>query len=122
MFLASSASPSPLHCRVPCPPTQPPFLLLPLAFSCSDVSWIKSLDSSVSPSPLNHRAPCTPAEPTSLPPPSPNPSDVSGLKGLRCLTAVGWIFSIFCTYTGFALMMASVVWSTRLFTKIRRAW
>jgi hypothetical protein len=25
--------------------------------------------------------------------------EVSGIQGLKCLTLVGWIFSIFCTYT-----------------------
>jgi len=48
--------------------------------------------------------------------------DTSGLHGFTCLTPVGWIFAIGCTYSGFGLMMASVVWSTKLFTKLNRAW
>lgn len=48
--------------------------------------------------------------------------DVSGFKGMWCLTAVGWWFSIVFTYSGFSLLIVSVVWSTKLVSKIRRAW
>mmetsp|Transcript_30509 Transcript_30509/g.67644 ORF Transcript_30509/g.67644 Transcript_30509/m.67644 type:complete len:152 (+) Transcript_30509:433-888(+) len=48
--------------------------------------------------------------------------DVSGLKGLRCLTLVGWLFSIIFTYSGFALMVIAVLWSANLPAKISRAW
>ncbi len=45
---------------------------------------------------------------------------IQGLHGLSCLTLVGWIFSIFCTYTGFVLLVTAVVWSANLPGKIYR--
>uniref|UniRef100_A0A7S0RWP3 Uncharacterized protein n=1 Tax=Chlamydomonas leiostraca TaxID=1034604 RepID=A0A7S0RWP3_9CHLO len=48
--------------------------------------------------------------------------EVAGLKGLRCLTLVGWIFSILCTYSGFIMMVTAVVWSANLHGKIHAAW
>ena len=39
-----------------------------------------------------------------------------------CLTTVGWIFTIFATYTGFSLMVISVLWQTRFITKLKRAY
>mmetsp|Transcript_11495 Transcript_11495/g.20365 ORF Transcript_11495/g.20365 Transcript_11495/m.20365 type:complete len:143 (+) Transcript_11495:312-740(+) len=48
--------------------------------------------------------------------------EVAGLAGLRCLTAVGWIFSILFTYSGFILMLVSVVWAANIHDKIRSAW
>ena len=32
-------------------------------------------------------------------------SPVTGLHGFYCLSLTGWVFSIFCTYTGFVLMI-----------------
>mmetsp|Transcript_32028 Transcript_32028/g.65974 ORF Transcript_32028/g.65974 Transcript_32028/m.65974 type:complete len:221 (-) Transcript_32028:626-1288(-) len=46
----------------------------------------------------------------------------TGLSGFWCLTPVGWLFAICFTYSGFGLMMASVIWSTKIFTKLQRAW
>ena len=39
-----------------------------------------------------------------------------------CLTAVGWVLAIGCTYSGFTLMVLAVVWQTNLVTKVKRAW
>lgn len=47
---------------------------------------------------------------------------VRGISGLMCLTAVGWIFSIICTYSGFILMITSVIWSANLGEKLRHVW
>ncbi|KAG1654848.1 hypothetical protein FOA52_007599 [Chlamydomonas sp. UWO 241] len=38
-----------------------------------------------------------------------------------CLTPVGWLFAVAFTYTGFGLMMGSVVWSTKILTKLKLA-
>lgn len=63
-----------------------------------------------------HRAP-----PRYTPPTAPSPQ-VGGLRGLFCLTLVGWLFSIVFTYTGFALMLWAVVWSANLHSTLKRAW
>ena len=34
------------------------------------------------------------------------PYSERGLGGFRCLSAIGWLFTIFFTYTGFALLIA----------------
>ncbi|GAX80203.1 hypothetical protein CEUSTIGMA_g7641.t1 [Chlamydomonas eustigma] len=48
--------------------------------------------------------------------------DIHGLHSFFCLTPIGWIFSIFFTYSGFSLMMVSILWSTNLIGKLSRAW
>jgi len=40
--------------------------------------------------------------------------DPKGLKGFLCLTAVGWIFTVLFTYTGFLLLIVGVFWSANL--------
>ena len=35
----------------------------------------------------------------------PDCPSARGLHGLLCLSFVGWFFTIFCTYTGFACMV-----------------
>ncbi len=35
----------------------------------------------------------------------PDCPSARGLRGLLCLSLVGWLFTIFCTYTGFACMV-----------------
>ena len=52
----------------------------------------------------------------------PDCGPVVGLSGLRCLSLTGWLFSIFFTYSGFALMLAGVVAGANLHTNIRNAW
>ena len=39
-----------------------------------------------------------------------------------CLTPVGWIFAVACTYLGFTLMVVAVLLQTKFITKIKRAW
>lgn len=66
---------------------------------------------------------------------SPNPTHLSHtffphlpprahtfIEHLGCLTPIGLLFSIAFTYTGFACMTASILWSTNLLSKIHRAW
>ena len=48
--------------------------------------------------------------------------DIHGLHSFFCLTPVGWLFAIFFTYTGFGLMVSSILWSTNLIGKLHRAW
>ncbi|KAG2424578.1 hypothetical protein HXX76_014458 [Chlamydomonas incerta] len=49
-------------------------------------------------------------------------SPVTGLHGFYCLSLTGWVFSIFCTYTGFFLMVFAVFWSSKIMHKLRHAW
>jgi hypothetical protein len=44
--------------------------------------------------------------------------DARGLHGFTCLTLVGWVFSIACTYSGFGLMVCAVTWSSGLVPKV----
>eukprot|EP00899_Mesostigma_viride_P024730 jgi/Mesvir1/5441/Mv15500-RA.1 len=39
-----------------------------------------------------------------------------------CLTPIGWLFTIVCTYSGFACLMAGIFWSLGLFHKLRSQW
>lgn len=48
--------------------------------------------------------------------------DIHGFHSFFCLTPIGWLFAIFFTYTGFGLMISSILWSTNLFGKLHRAW
>jgi len=45
-----------------------------------------------------------------------------GLSGIRCLSLVGWLFTIVFTYLGFALLIAGMFWSIDMVKKIRLAW
>ena len=40
---------------------------------------------------------------------------------VRCLSAVGWIFTL-CTYFGFACLIAGAAWNADAFGKIGREW
>ena len=46
----------------------------------------------------------------------------AGFHSFLCLTPVGWIFAIGFTYSGFAVLVGSILWSTNLFGKLHRAW
>lgn len=48
--------------------------------------------------------------------------DDTGFKVLWCLTLVGWVFTIICTYSGFACMLAGVVMSADVAGKLKKAW
>ena len=41
---------------------------------------------------------------------------------IRCLSLTGFLFTILFTYTGFALLLASVLWSADLPRKVAAAW
>jgi hypothetical protein len=48
--------------------------------------------------------------------------DSRGIGGLLCLTAVGWFFTIFCTYFGFGLLIWGMLWATDIHKKVAAAW
>lgn len=50
------------------------------------------------------------------------PHAVHGFQGITCLTLVGWLFTIVFTYSGFACMMAGVVWGADLHKKLPKAY
>lgn len=50
------------------------------------------------------------------------PYSERGLGGFRCLSAIGWLFTIFFTYTGFALLIAGTFWGADLHKKIPAGW
>ncbi|GAM26600.1 hypothetical protein SAMD00019534_097750 [Acytostelium subglobosum LB1] len=39
-----------------------------------------------------------------------------------CLTPTGWFFVIFCTYSGYILLMWGTIWCADLHLKIRHVW
>lgn len=45
-----------------------------------------------------------------------------GLHGLLCLTVVGWLITVLCTYVGFALLLGGVLWAADMPAKLRLAW
>ncbi|CAJ1932434.1 unnamed protein product [Cylindrotheca closterium] len=45
-----------------------------------------------------------------------------GAETFRCLSTIGWVVTIFCSYIGFALFFTGVLWNYDLVTKIRRKW
>lgn len=45
-----------------------------------------------------------------------------GAETFRCLSTIGWVVTIFCSYIGFALFLTGVLWNYDLVTKIRRKW
>eukprot|EP00873_Tetraselmis_striata_P014038 jgi/Tetstr1/434302/TSEL_023408.t1 len=50
------------------------------------------------------------------------PYSTHGISGLRCLSAVGWFFTIFCTYLGFGLLIWGMLWATDIHIKMAAAW
>ena len=36
----------------------------------------------------------------------------------KCLSSIGWIFTIFCTYIGFAILMFATMWNADLIGKL----
>lgn len=49
-------------------------------------------------------------------------TDASGLRGLRCLTPVGWLFSVLATGAGFALLVWATLRATASGARGRAAW
>mmetsp|Transcript_6236 Transcript_6236/g.15519 ORF Transcript_6236/g.15519 Transcript_6236/m.15519 type:complete len:163 (-) Transcript_6236:354-842(-) len=45
-----------------------------------------------------------------------------GAETFGCLTMVGWVTTILCTYVGFALFFVGVLWNSDLVPKISRKW
>lgn len=45
-----------------------------------------------------------------------------GAESFRCLTTVGWIVTIVCTYIGFSLFFVGVLWNSRLLPKMIEQW
>lgn len=46
-------------------------------------------------------------------------------ENFSCLSAVGWVFTVFCTYTGFTLLIVGTMWNADLIGKlsaIREQW
>lgn len=50
------------------------------------------------------------------------PYSVKGFTGILCLTLVGWLFTIVCTYSGFAAMLTGVFWGADLHIKLPKAY
>jgi len=40
----------------------------------------------------------------------------------RCLTVVGWFFTIFCTWTGYALLVLATVWASNVILRVKSTW
>lgn len=47
---------------------------------------------------------------------------VPGPIKFRCLSLVGWLFTVLFTYSGFLCLIISTLWSARVGTKVRTAW
>ena len=45
-----------------------------------------------------------------------------GAETFQCLSAVGWTVTVVCTYLGFALFFAGVLWNSNLPSKIVTQW
>jgi len=46
-------------------------------------------------------------------------------ENVTCLSAIGWIFTIACTYSGFVLLFCGTMWNANLLAKlkqIRKQW
>eukprot|EP01133_Synstelium_polycarpum_P000451 gene451-538_t len=41
---------------------------------------------------------------------------------MKCLNLNGWFFVVFCTYSGYILLMIGTIWCAELHIKIRDAW
>mmetsp|Transcript_1565 Transcript_1565/g.2246 ORF Transcript_1565/g.2246 Transcript_1565/m.2246 type:complete len:174 (-) Transcript_1565:778-1299(-) len=52
----------------------------------------------------------------------PNCSPVQGLHGILCLSVTGWLFTIVFTYSGFILLIVSVVKATNIHKVAAAAW
>jgi len=50
------------------------------------------------------------------------PNCKHGVLGFKCLTPIGWIFSVFCTYTGFTLLIVGTLWAADFVPKLQAAW
>ena len=44
------------------------------------------------------------------------------LESFECLTVVGWLVSVVCTYLGYICLFWGVLWCADMHIKIRHAW
>ena len=40
-------------------------------------------------------------------------------ENMSCLSAVGWIFTVVCTYSGFILLFIGTMWSANIVSKLK---
>jgi len=40
-------------------------------------------------------------------------------EDMECLSAVGWIFTVVCTYSGFAILFFATMWNAKICEKIK---
>jgi hypothetical protein len=45
-----------------------------------------------------------------------------GAETFRCLSWIGWLVTAFCTYVGFGLFFAGILWNSSLLPKIAQKW
>jgi hypothetical protein len=45
-----------------------------------------------------------------------------GAETFRCLSAIGWLVTVVCTYVGFALFFVAVMWNSNLLPKMAQKW
>jgi len=38
---------------------------------------------------------------------------------MRCLSGVGWVFTVFCTYIGFTMLICGTMWNADLIGKLK---
>ncbi|EFA83018.1 membrane selenoprotein [Heterostelium album PN500] len=43
-------------------------------------------------------------------------------ESMKCLSATGWFFVVFCTYFGYILLMVGTIWCADLHLKIKKLW
>lgn len=44
------------------------------------------------------------------------------VDGIRCLSTIGWVFTVLFTYSGFACLVVGTLWSADLHLKIKKAY
>jgi len=73
----------------------------------ADLTRHVMMDDGVGPSLPMYRASCT---------------QVHLWQNIACLSVYGWLLTIGCTWSGYACLMASVIWATGLLDRVRRMW
>ena len=51
-----------------------------------------------------------------------NPHTAACARTCQCTRQVGWVFTVFCTYIGFALLIVGTFWSADFVPKVSAAW
>lgn len=44
------------------------------------------------------------------------------VETFACLSIIGWFFTVFCTYVGFALFFGGVIWNSNIVDRIVKQW